>query len=44
LTGGFIRIIGIDTLSIKGEFQVSLADGYNGAENKIIIGSFGINQ
>jgi hypothetical protein len=40
---GFIYISYIDSLSVMGKFQVSLASDFNGNQNRIIVGNFGIN-
>jgi hypothetical protein len=43
VSGGFINITYLDSLTVKGIFQVSLEDNFNGAENRTITGGFGIN-
>ena len=43
LNYGFIHISKIDSLSLTGDFQVSLASNFNGYVNRIIVGNFGIN-
>ena len=43
LNSGYIHISHLDQGMLKGNFQVSLHDEYNGSENRIIIGDFGIN-
>lgn len=40
---GFIYISHIDSLSVMGKFQVSLASDFNGNRNRVIVGDFGIN-
>lgn len=43
LKAGFIHIISVDSLSVRGDFRVSLEDDFNGAETRTIVGGFGIN-
>jgi hypothetical protein len=43
LNSGYIHINYLDSNTVSGDFQVSLHDDFNGSENKIIIGNFGIN-
>lgn len=43
LNSGFIHVSSIDSLSVRGDFQVSLASDFNGSVNRTIIGNFGIN-
>lgn len=40
---GFIHIGYIDSATVSGNFRVALDDDYNGAETRVIVGSFGIN-
>lgn len=40
---GFIHISFIDSVSVRGDFRVSLEDDFNSAEMKTIVGGFGIN-
>ena len=44
LTGGSITITYLDSVTVRGEFRVSLEDEFNGAENRTIIGGFSIYQ
>jgi hypothetical protein len=44
VNSGFIHISQLDSNKIRGDFKVSLHDEFNGAENKIIIGEFGISN
>jgi hypothetical protein len=43
LKTGFIHIDFIDSLSVRGDFKVSLEDDFNGAESRTVVGGFGIN-
>lgn len=43
LDGGYIHISYIDTLTVRGDFKVTLEDDFNGAQIRTIVGSFGIN-
>lgn len=43
LNGGYIHISYIDTLTVRGDFKVTLEDNFNGAEIRTIVGGFGIN-
>lgn len=43
LTDGYINITYIDSITVRGSFQVSLEDNFNGAETRTIVGGFGIN-
>ena len=43
LKAGFIHISYIDSLSVRGDFNVSLEDNFDGAETRTIVGGFGIN-
>jgi hypothetical protein len=43
LKTGFINIDFIDSLSVRGDFKVSLEDDFNGAESRTVVGGFGIN-
>lgn len=43
LNNGFIHISHIDTLTVRGNFRVTLEDNFNGAEIRTIIGGFAIN-
>lgn len=43
LNGGFIRISYIDSLTVRGDFKVTLEDNFNGAEIRTVVGGFGIN-
>jgi len=44
LTSGVITITHFDSVTVKGEFRVSLEDEFNGAENRTIVGGFSIYQ
>ncbi|GAB2832228.1 hypothetical protein [Ferruginibacter profundus] len=43
LNSGFIHVGYIDSISVKGNFQVSLASNFNSYVNRTITGDFGIN-
>jgi len=43
LTGGFIHVSYIDSVTVRGDFKVSFEDDFNGAENRTVLGGFGIN-
>jgi hypothetical protein len=43
LNDGYIHISYLDSLSVRGDFSVSLEDNFNGAEIRRVIGNFGIN-
>lgn len=43
LDGGYIHISYIDTLTVRGDFKVTLEDNFNGADIRTIVGGFGIN-
>ena len=43
LNNGFIHISYIDTLTVKGDFKVTLEDDFNGAETRTVVGEFAIN-
>ena len=40
---GYVHIAYLDTTMISGDFKVSFHDDFNGTENKIVVGKFGIN-
>lgn len=42
LADGYIHLLHIDSHIVRGDFQVSLQDDFNGAETRTIIGNFGI--
>lgn len=44
VNGGFIHISHIDTLSVIGDFQVSLSGDINGSVSRIVVGGFEINM
>ena len=44
VTGGFIRITQLDSVSVSGHFQITMQDDFNGAEIRTVIGEFGINK
>ncbi|MBC6490406.1 hypothetical protein ACFSQD_08785 [Flavihumibacter stibioxidans] len=43
ITGGFIRIARFDSVSVSGNFQISMQDDFNGAVIRTVVGEFGIN-
>jgi hypothetical protein len=43
LKSGFIHISFIDSLSVRGDFNVSLEDDFNGADTRTVVGGFGIS-
>jgi glycine cleavage system H protein len=43
LDGGYIHISYIDTLTVRGDFKVTLEDNFNGADIMAIVGGFDIN-
>ena len=43
LHSGFIHVSYIDSLSVRGDFKVTLEDDFNGAQIRTIVGGFGIN-
>ena len=43
LLGGYIHVAHIDSLTVYGDFKVTLEDEFNGAQIRTIVGGFGIN-